>query len=215
LAGATPARNELTASNLSCVRGERSIFGRLGFKLASGGLLQVGGPNGTGKTSLLRMACGLLQPAAGTIEWNGSALRALGEDFHRNIAYVGHSNALKDELGAFENLQFAAGLSGLTVSHQTVSATLQAFGLKGIQHLPCRFMSQGQRRRLALARLGLSSGRALWILDEPFAALDAEAIEAVRTVIEEHLGRGGMALLTTHQEVAIAAAAKQRIELTS
>lgn len=209
------ARSALHASGLQCVRGDRRVFDGVAFDLANGGLLHVRGPNGSGKTSLLRIVCGLLQPAAGSIEWNGRPIHALGEEYHQDLAYFGHLNALKDEMKAGENLRFCARLAGVPATQALIGAALREFAVDGLAHLPCKFLSQGQKRRLALARLRLSGTRAVWVLDEPFAALDAAGIEVVRLVIEEHLERGGLVLLTTHQEVAIAAHAIQSIELKS
>lgn len=191
------------------------MFSGLTFVLSEGGLLQVGGPNGSGKTSLLRIACGFLKPASGTIEWNGGHLHLLGDDYTGNIAYVGHSNAVKDDLNVLENLCFSARLAGLPTDASALEATLSRFAFAGLEHLPCKVLSQGQKRRLALSRLSLSAGRPLWVLDEPFASLDPAGIEVVRSVIEAHLARGGMALLTTHQDVSISASSHQRIELAA
>jgi heme exporter protein A len=209
----TPARSTLRASGLECVRGERRLFAGLAFELANGGLLQVGGPNGSGKSSLLRMVCGLLPPAAGEITWNGSGVRGPGDAYRASLAYVGHLNAIKDELDAGENLRLAARVAGLSTAAADIAQALDWFGLEAHRRLPCKLLSQGQKRRLALARLKLSAARALWVLDEPFAALDADAIAATRSLLEAHLAGGGLALLTTHQETAIAAPAAQRIEL--
>jgi heme exporter protein A len=189
------------------------VFDGIGFDLANGGLLQVRGPNGSGKTSLLRMVCGLLEPAAGSIEWNGRHIRTLGEEYHQDLAYIGHLNAVKDELKARENLRFCARLAAVPATDALIGAALREFAFDGLEHLPCKFLSQGQKRRLALARLRLSGTRAVWVLDEPFAALDAAGIEVVRLVIEGHLERGGLVMLTTHQDVAIAAHGVQTIEL--
>jgi heme exporter protein A len=203
----------LRATGLDCVRGERRLFDGLTFELANGGLLQVSGPNGSGKTSLLRMVCGLMPPAAGSIEWNGAAIRTLGEDYNASLAYVGHLNAAKDELNARETLGLAARLAGLPCDPAGVAQALADFGLSGVDRLPCKVLSQGQKRRVALARLGLCAGRALWVLDEPFAALDANGIAVMRSVLEDHLARGGMALLTTHQAVPVEAPSMQAIGL--
>ena len=210
---ASIARWSLHARGLQCTRGDRLLFDGVEFDLANGGLLQVCGPNGSGKTSLLRIVCGLSQPTAGEIQWNGSHIRALGEDYNQNLVYVGHLNGIKDELQVGENLRFAAQLAGLDATEQALEAALSQFAFRDALHLPCRFLSQGQKRRLALARLRLAGHRALWILDEPFAALDAASIDIVRLVLEAHLRNGGMALLTTHQEVAIKARNPRRIEL--
>jgi heme exporter protein A len=206
-------RATLSATGLDCVRGERRLFGGLAFELGNGGLLQVSGPNGSGKTSLLRMVCGLLPPAAGTIEWNGTRIRALAEEYNASLVYIGHLNAAKEELNARETLGLAARLAGLPADPAPVAAALGDFGLAGSDRLPCKVLSQGQKRRLALARLKLSASRALWVLDEPFAALDAAGIAVMRAVLEDHLARGGLALLTTHQAVPVAAPAAQTIEL--
>lgn len=203
----------LCARSLECLRGDRRLFHALAFDLSNGGLLQVRGPNGSGKTSLLRMVCGLFPPAGGEIAWNGYRIGELGEDYHTHLAYVGHLNAVKDELNALENLRFSARLGALAADADSLRAALRSFGLEGFEHLPCRILSQGQKRRLALARLKLSAERALWVLDEPFAALDAAGIAVMCALLEEHLARGGLALLTTHQEVAISAPSMQSIEL--
>lgn len=215
LTGAPHARNQLSASSLACRRGDRRVFSGLAFELTDGGLLLVTGANGTGKTSLLRVICGFLHPEAGKIEWNGSGLRILGDDYIRNLAYVGHMNAIKDDLSVLENLRFAAQLAGLTSNRSEIFQALGRFAFGGFEDLPCKFLSQGQKRRLALARLSLSASRALWVLDEPFAALDAAGIETVRELLEAHLSRGGMALVTTHQDVPVAARTVQRLELAS
>ena len=207
------ARSLLRASGLQCVRGDRRVFNGVGFELSNGGLLQVSGANGSGKTSLLRIVCGLLQPAAGSIHWNGRSLRELGEDYGSSVTYIGHLNAVKDELRVGETFRLSARLSAAYVPEETVAAALCEFGFGGLEHLPCRFLSQGQKRRLALARLRLSGSRAIWILDEPFAALDPDGVAVVTLVLEEHLARGGLALLTTHQDVPIAAHSLQRIGL--
>jgi heme exporter protein A len=205
--------SSLTATNLACIRGERMVFEGLGFELANGGLLQVSGPNGSGKTSLLRMICRLIRPAAGQIAWNGRAIDELGDDYGGSLTYVGHLSAVKDELTPSENLHFSARIQGLANDEKTIRSLLTEFGLDGPEKLPCKLLSQGQRRRLALARLKLSASRALWVLDEPFTALDSAGIGVMRTALEAHLARGGLALLTTHQEVPISAARIQRLEL--
>ena len=210
---AVHARSTLGVQSLSCVRGERPLFRELAFSLESGGLLQVRGPNGSGKTSLLRMVCGLLPPTSGKISWNGADVRDAGDDFKASLCYVGHFNGIKDELNALENLRFSARLGDLQADEEATRAALTEFGLGGFEHLPCKVLSQGQRRRLALARLKLSGSCPLWVLDEPFAALDAAGIATMGTLLEEHLARGGLALLTTHQDVPVAGPGVRSLQL--
>jgi len=195
------------------VRGERTLFDGLGFSLRGGELLRIAGTNGSGKTSLLRIACGLLEPTGGEVRWGGENIRRLQEEFWRQLVYIGHSNAIKDDLTAAENLNVACTLAGIPVQPARISEALGRLGLAGCESLPARVLSQGQRRRTTLARLALSESMPLWILDEPFAALDAAAIECVERLITEHVSRGGAAMLTTHLEAQIAAAATVRIDL--
>ena len=205
----------LRADGLACARGDRTIFTGLGFDLSNGGLLRISGPNGSGKTSLLRLICGLLDPASGTLEWNRAPIGSLGEDYRHELAYVGHLNGVKDELGVLENLTHAARIAGVPAGADQIAEALKQFSLDRLKRLQCKFLSQGQKRRLALARLWLCTSKNLWVLDEPFVALDLAGIAVVRSLIEEHLAAGGMAVLTTHQEIEIASAAIQRIELAA
>ena len=201
------------ARNLEATRGNTALFTGLGFTLAPGALLRVTGANGSGKTSLLRVLSGLMPPAAGEVRWKGENIRSLREDYWKCLAYVGHVNALKDDLTAMENLAVACALAGLDAAPARSRDALERFGLGGRERLPVRMLSQGQRRRAALARLALSEALPLWILDEPFAALDAAAIEGVQSLAGKHLARGGMVVLTTHQEARITAPAVVDINL--
>ena len=203
----------LEARNLEATRGEATLFSGLAFTLRPGALLRVRGANGSGKTSLLRVLCGLAQPSAGDVRWNGTDIRALREEYWRHIAYVGHANALKDELTVAENLESAGALAGIDAPPARVQAAISQFGLAGRARLPVKLLSQGQRRRAALARLTLSESVPLWILDEPFAALDAGAVEQVQSVAQAQLARGGMIVLTTHQEARIDAPSATDIDL--
>lgn len=195
----------LEAANLDCARGSRTLFSGVGFSLAPGALLRVTGANGRGKTTLLRALCGLFLPMAGEVRWKGENIRVLREEYWSQLLYLGHTNALKDDLTPEENLAFACGIGGLAVSGDEARAALARFGLAGLEWLPVRALSQGQRRRAALARLAVAGSLPLWILDEPFAALDAAGIGLVQSLAGEHLARGGVVVLTTHQEARIEA----------
>ena len=195
----------LEARELAATRGDTTLFSGLCLSLAPGALLRVTGANGSGKTSLLRALCGLLMPSAGEVRWNGENVRALREEYWKHLAYVGHADALKDDLTVEENLAITCALAGLQVPASRANAAIEGFGLAGRERLPARALSQGQRRRAALARLAVSEALPLWILDEPFAALDAAAVEHVQSIVGAHLTRGGMVVLTTHQEARIKA----------
>ncbi|MBI4195259.1 MAG: cytochrome c biogenesis heme-transporting ATPase CcmA [Betaproteobacteria bacterium] len=203
----------LEVSDLGCVRGERTLFGGLEFTLEPGTLLRVAGRNGSGKTSLLRILCGLALPARGEVRWRGEPIRALREEFHRQLVYIGHAPAVKDDLTARENLEIACALGGAPVDGGTAASALDRVGLREHAGLPARFLSQGQRRRVSLARLAAAGDSRLWILDEPFTALDTIAIGVVQEMIAGHLDAGGAVIFTSHQEVAVATVSVFTIEL--
>ena len=184
---------------LQCVRGDRVLFGAISASVRAGQLLRVQGANGAGKTSLLRMICGLAQPTGGQVLWLGQPIARLREEFNRQLVYLGHAPALKDDLSALENLHAASGLAGLPCSHAEAAAALALAGLRGRERLPARVLSQGQRKRVALARLASSQAAALWVLDEPFNALDDAACIWLQGLIDAQLGRGGVVVLTSHQ----------------
>jgi heme exporter protein A len=202
----------LEVSNLECVRGERRLFAGVGFRLGAGEMLYLQGKNGSGKTSLLRILCGLAHPQAGEIRWRGQPVGRLGEDFRRELCYLGHHNAIKEELTPFENLLASARLADETLDEGAAIEALERVGLAGREDLACRYLSQGQKRRVALARL-VNERRALWVLDEPYVALDSAAVELVAGLIGAHLQRGGLAVLTTHQAVEVTAGAVHELVL--
>ena len=202
----------LNASHITCSRGDRVLFSDLSFSLSSGELIHLKGKNGSGKTTLLRSLCGLFLPDSGEIQWDGNSIRALGEDYCRDVVYLGHHNGIKDDLTALENLKVSAVLDDDNVSEDQIWAALKKIGLAGFEDLPTRVLSQGQKRRVALARLLLTASR-LWILDEPFTALDASAIELLQSIIADHVSTGGMVIVTTHQEVALTTGEIRQLQL--
>ena len=181
--------------------------------MSPGTFVQLTGPNGSGKTSLLRILCGLLAPAEGQVKWQGADVRALGEEYFTSVTYLGHRHGVKDELSAVENLRISNALNGITVSKDRARTVLQDMGLTGRELLPARLLSEGQRRRVALARL-LVCDTKLWLLDEVMTSLDKGAVALVRSLIENHLGAGGIAIIATHQELELSGLTK-RLELAT
>ncbi len=184
----------------------------MSFTVPAGTLLQLTGPNGSGKTSLLRIICGLLPPANGEVRWQGTAIPQLAEEYSRSVTYLGHRHGIKEELSSLENLRFASALAGFAVRREHAKAALDRLGLAGRQNLPTRFLSEGQRRRSALARL-LTCETTIWLLDEVLASLDHAARTLIESLIGEHLDKGGIAILATHQQLHIAAKSIQRLDL--
>ncbi|MBV8635235.1 MAG: cytochrome c biogenesis heme-transporting ATPase CcmA [Burkholderiaceae bacterium] len=193
----------LQAAGLACTRGERHLFHDIHFELKGGEALRMAGTNGSGKTSMLRLLCGLAEPTAGEVRWHGKDVRRAREEFCADLVYLGHANGVKDDLAAWENLVVAMTLSGHAVDSGQAWHALDSVGLGEIGHLPARSLSQGQRKRVALARLQLSTAQPLWILDEPFTALDAASVAALCETLNAHLERGGMLVYTTHQEITL------------
>ena len=187
----------LEAAELECERGARILFRGVSFVLQPGELLRVAGANGSGKTSLLRILCGLTRPSAGEVRWNGQPIARLKEEYTRELVYIGHAPAVKDDLTPRENLEIACRLAGQATRSPALAAALERLR---VPDLPVRKLSQGQRRRAALARLLLSEAP-LWLLDEPFAALDAEGISLLDGLLGKQADRGGAVVYTTHQDV--------------
>jgi heme exporter protein A len=203
----------LEVSNLACSRGDHRLFSGLNFSLHPGQIMQVEGANGSGKTSLLRTLCGFLMPDEGNIVWRGESIRELDEEYYAELLYLGHLNAIKDELSAVENLQISAGLSGVELDEKEALAALRRMGLRGRERLPTKVLSQGQRRRVALARL-LASNVKLWILDEPLTALDVGAVALIQELLAEHLAEQGMVIFTTHQPLQVAGVEMRSLSLS-
>ena len=194
----------LTISNISCIRGGSPLFAPVSFSISPGQALHIEGDNGIGKTSLLRVICGLSEADSGEVLWNASPLNRQHpdavENFRSSLCYIGHTLSLKDELTAPENLLIDAQLFGRSLPLTEVLGALRAMGLSQWTHLPLRVLSQGQKRRTTLARLPLSSAK-LWVLDEPFVALDEHSFNNLRALLAQHLQQGGMLLFTSHQQV--------------
>ena len=186
---------KLELQSVRCVRGERLLFSKLNFQCAAGTLVRIAGPNGTGKTSLLRLLVGLMQPQEGQILWKNEPIKKLKEEFWKDLVYIGHLNGVKDELTARENLLINCEIGEHPVTKEQADHALAMVGL-------------------ALARLYLSRHAGFWVLDEPFTALDVKAVANLANLIAEHVNEGGIVAFTTHQEVPIAANNVQRIELT-
>lgn len=202
----------LDVLNLECTRGDRRLFSTLNFTLQPGELLHLYGHNGSGKTTLMRTVCGLIAPSDGEVRWRGENIRSLRDEFAKDVIYIGHKNGIKDDLNGIENLRIACLLDGDPISEETAWDALERIGLNGHEDLPTKVLSQGQKKRVALARL-LVSKAPLWVLDEPFTALDKAAVGLLQSVIARHVADGGMVILTTHQDVALTAGEVKQLRL--
>ena len=189
----------LEARAINCWRGDRHILRDVSFAVRSGEFLKITGPNGVGKTTLLRVVCGLLPAESGAIEWRGRPVQGASDEFHTDMAYLGHLNSLKADLTARENLRFLAGLRQ-ALTPADVDAALDRVGILSRGDLQARSLSAGQKRRLALSRLLLADA-ALWILDEPVTNLDTAGVDLVEELVREHVGRGGIAVAAAHQRL--------------
>lgn len=189
----------LQACGLTYARGRRKLFTGLDFEVGAGEALRVAGRNGSGKTSLLGLLCGLAEPQRGEVRWQGRAIRRQRDVFHRDLVYIGHRQGLKDDLTALENVRTSAALAGRACSPAQALAALEQLGLGNRAQLPVRSLSQGQRRRVLLARLAIAPVAPLLILDEPFNALDTESVTVLTHWLNQQLAHGASVVYTTHQ----------------
>lgn len=190
----------IRVENLTCRKGDRVLFSKLSFSVDPGNWLHVRGENGSGKTSLLRMIAGLGPCDEGGIFWRGQPLAGALDAFHQELLFLGHLPALKDDLTALENIEFTAAIEGHALNEPDALRALRHWGLQGRESLPVRVLSAGQKRRVMLTRLITRPAR-LWVLDEPFTALDARAIQLLNELLQTHLQTGGAAILTSHQDI--------------
>ncbi len=190
----------LSVHRLCCSRGDRPLFADVSFALAEREWLHVKGQNGAGKTTLLRALVGLAPPQDGAIQWRGE--KAPSDAFRRDLVYLGHHAAVKEELTPLENLRLAASIDGGVLSEREALAALIRMGLRGRESLPVRVLSAGQKRRVLLARL-LTRPAKLWVLDEAFNALDTTAVALLGELVQAHLDGGGLAVLTSHQPLPV------------
>ena len=201
----------LAAADLACIRDDRTLFSGLEFSIGPGEALLLEGRNGSGKTSLLRILCGIRLPDTGRINWGGEDINRLGADYHEHTAYVGHRDGIKLDLTPLENLAMARALG--KPNETTLEDALEKVDLYGFEDVLTRNLSAGQQRRLALARL-LVTDTALWILDEPFTSLDVHGIKVIEELLDNHPSRGGMLAVTSHHAVNLANTRIKRINLS-
>ena len=192
----------LEARAIACVRGDRELFSGLDLQLFAGQCLHIRGENGVGKTSLLRLLTGLASPESGEVLWHSHSIKKQASEYHSKILFLGHRDALKEDLSAIENLRMYAAIDGIALSEQDAFASLWRFGLKGREDLPVNCLSAGQKKRVLMARM-LTRRAQVWILDEPFNALDIHAVQELQDLIVEHLQGNGLVVLTSHQPLAI------------
>ena len=193
----------LRLESITCVRGDRTLFEELNLEINPGSILRISGDNGSGKSSLLRILCGLLTPHAGKVFWGSDPITEDRDQFHGELIYLGHIPALKADFSAIENLMSLALLGGQSISNLEAMNALREAGLDRQAHRFIRTLSQGQKQRIALSRLLLPQPKSIWILDEPFNALDRDANRALQNLLINHVNRGGIVALSSHQDLQI------------
>lgn len=193
------AANHLGVSNISCERQERILFRNLNFDAHSGELVRILGKNGSGKSSLLKIIIGLLRPLSGEIQWNRQDIAVYRSDFVSQLTYIGHKAAIKTELTVTENIRTLLGFRGTQSSDESVANTLELLELAQYAQIQAGYLSQGQQRRIALSRLWLEP-TSLWVLDEPYTALDKQGIQQIDIAISKALSAGTIVIMTSHQE---------------
>lgn len=202
--------NTLEVSGLSCVRDDRVLFEDLDFQLAEGQVLLIEGPNGCGKTSLLRILCGIRREDSGEVLWQQNAITLLGSRYREHLSYIGHHNGVKDLLTVEENLRVAQAMG--STNQTSLEQALGKVGLLDFADVMAQSLSAGQRRRLALSRL-LVTDAALWVLDEPFTALDKAGIKMFETLIDDFTREGGMVVMTSHHDLNLSSSNIVRLRL--
>jgi heme exporter protein A len=206
------AADGLSVEKVHVWRGDRHVLQGVSAQIGRGELLHVSGPNGTGKTTLLRVACGLLRPEQGSVSWLGQSIATHRTEYQAALAYAAHEPALKGDLTALENLRFSVGLKRRSTPDELRGA-LERTGVAACAELPARVLSAGQRRRVSLARV-IAMQASVWLLDEPYANLDAAGSELVSGLLQAHVAAGGLALVVAHRELALACNVR-RLELNS
>ncbi len=192
----------LEIQSLECVRDDRLLFSDLSFTLAESEVLQIEGSNGCGKTSLLRIICGLRLAELGEVKWCGESIRANREDYYANMVYIGHLPCIKGDLTVLENVRALLDTRSLSVSDPVIEAALAKVGLESYEDVPGKALSSGQRRRILLAFVELAKAK-LWVLDEPLTALDVQGVQLMESMIVEHKQAGGSVIFTTHHGMAL------------
>lgn len=203
----------LALVGVACARGERELFSDVSLELHDGDALHVVGANGSGKTTLLRCLCGLLSPSAGEVRWQGLPIKNNRESFARDLLYLGHAIGLKDDLLSWENLVARSTIAGQPIGREQAYRALEENGLVDLAELPVGVLSQGQRKRVSLCTLSTKQSAKLWILDEPFSALDQSTVDALCIKLAAHLQKGGILIYTTHQKIDLQATRAVTLDL--